>query len=148
MNDGKGEQIREKIQAVPIKQSVIQDDLAVLSKEIKRLQMNIMEIQDMAFIRGRDKVDNKCKEIVGDPEKSGSKNIIRQLQQLLDANSSTAAKGLSEFHQYFAPYFKDSIIKMCSTEPISLEELHQIEEESLVIEEKIKDYLKELWGEE
>ncbi len=85
--------------------------------------MNIMEIQDMAFIGGRDKVDNKCKEIVGDPEKPGSKNIIRQLQQLLDASSATAAKGLSEFQQYFAPYFKDSIIKMCSTEPISLEEL-------------------------
>jgi len=116
-------EIHEKIQAVPIKQSVIQDDLAALSKEVKRLQMNIMEIQDMAFIGGRDKVDNKCKEIVGDPEKPGSQNIIRQLQQLLDASSAMASKGLSEFQQYFAPYFKDSIIKMCSTEPISLEEL-------------------------
>ncbi len=115
--------IREKIQSTAIRQTVLSGDLAVLSREIDRLQMNIMEIQDMAFLGGQDKVDSKCKDIVGDPENPNSRNIIREVLQLLDEDISTAAKGLSKFQQNFAPYFKKSVIKMCSTESIHQDDL-------------------------
>jgi len=115
--------IREKIQSTAIKQAVLSGDLPVLSREIDRLQMNIMEIQDMAFLGGQDKVDSKCKDIVGDPENPNSRNIIREVLQLLDEDISTAAKGLSKFQQNFAPYFKKSVIKMCSTESIHQDDL-------------------------
>lgn len=116
-------EVLEKIQSASIRKPVLQSELPTLSKEIERLQMNIMEIQDMAFLGGQDKVDNKCKEIVGDPENPNSRNIIREVQQLLDEDISTAAKGLSKFQQNFAPYFKKSVIKMCSTESIHQDDL-------------------------
>jgi len=111
------------MQSAPIKHSMSPSEMQTLHKEIERLQMNVMEMQDMAYLGGQDKVDNKCKEIVGDPEKPDSRNIIGELQQLLDADISISAKGLSKFQQRFGPYFKESIIKMCSTEPIELDEL-------------------------
>ena len=115
--------IREKIQSTAIKQTMLQGDLTILSSEIDRLQMNIMEIQDMAFLGGQDKVDSKCKEIVGDPENPNSRNIIREFRQLLEENIPAAVQGLSKFQQNFAPYFKKSVIKMSSAESIRQDEL-------------------------
>ena len=116
-------EIREKIRSTPIKKSVLPSDFPVLRRELERLEMNIMEMQDMAYLGGQDKVENKCKEIVGDPENPNSRNIIREELQFLDENISTAAKGLSEFQQNFAPYFQTSVIKMSSTQPIRLGDL-------------------------
>ena len=116
-------EIREKIRSTPIKKSVLPSDFPVLRRELERLEMNIMEMQDMAYLGGQDKVENKCKEIVGDSENPNSRNIIREELQFLDENISTAAKGLSEFQQNFAPYFQASVIKMSSTQPIRLDDL-------------------------
>ncbi len=116
-------EVRKKIQSARIKDSLLPNELPALSKEIERLEMNIMEMQDMAFLGGQDKVDNKCKEIVGDPEKPNSRNIIRELNEVLNADVSTSAKELSAFQRNFSPYFKESVISMCSTEPINLDEL-------------------------
>ncbi len=116
-------EIRKKINSVLIKSAILPSELPTLKKEIERLQMNIMEIQDMAFIGGQDKVDNKCKEIVGDPDKPDSENLIQKLLQLLTVDGSLAAKRLSKLQKDFAPYFKESVIKMCSTKPIHLNDL-------------------------
>jgi len=116
-------EIRKQMESAPIKEAIPASDLPVLSHEIERLEMNIMEMQDMAFLGGRDKVDNKCKELVGDPDKPNSRNIIRELQQLLKSDNPKAAQDLSLFQRHFAAYFQQSVMKMCSTEPIHLEEL-------------------------
>jgi len=116
-------EIRDKVQSSPGRNRILQNEYTILSKEIERLEMNIMEMQDMAYIGGQDKVDNKCKEIVGDPEKPDSKNIIQDLLQVLKANEEITQEGLSKFQQVFAPYFKESTIGMASTKPILLDEL-------------------------
>jgi len=116
-------EVLERIQSAPVKQAVLPRELSSLRDEIGRLEMNIMEMQDMAFIGGQDKVDNKCKDIVGDPENPNSKNIIQELLKLLDADVSKSARGFSKFQRDFGPYFKESVIKMSSTESIQLEEL-------------------------
>jgi len=116
-------EVREAIEAAPIRPAISAGELPALSKEIERLQMNIMEMQDVAFLGGQDKVDNKCKASVGDPEEPDSRNIIQELQQVLEADISSAVQGLSRFQRNFAPYFKQSVIEMCSAEPIHLEEL-------------------------
>lgn len=116
-------EVHKAVKSTPLRPVILPSELPILSKEIERLQMNIIEIQDMAFLGGQDKVDNKCKEIVGDPDKPDSINIIKELQRLLDVDVVQNSQRLSEFQQVFAPYFKKSVIKMCSTEPIHLEEL-------------------------
>jgi len=117
------EEIRQKIQSAEIKDSISTTELTKLTQEIDRLQMNIMEMQDMAFLGGKDKVDNKCKQIVGDPENSDSENIIRDLLQLLNKNSSKTQTELSGLQQVFSPYFQESIVKMSSTDSVHMEDL-------------------------
>jgi predicted RND superfamily exporter protein len=116
-------EVLERIQSAPVKQAVLPSEISKLRDEIGRLEMNIMEMQDMAFIGGQDKVDNKCQEIVGDPDDPNSKNIIQDLLQMLDADASASARRFSNFQRNFGPYFKESVISMSSTESIQLDEL-------------------------
>ncbi|MFC1476873.1 MMPL family transporter [candidate division KSB1 bacterium] len=117
------QEVRRTIESTPVKRRVSPAELRTINNEIDRLEMNIMEMQDMAFLGGQDKVDNKCTEIVGDPDNQESGNIIRDLRELIEADGVKAQNGLSEFQQSFGPYFKDAVIKMSSTEQIDLEEL-------------------------
>lgn len=116
-------EVKESIQSAPIKTADLSKEMGAFIGELERLEMNIMEMQDMAFLGGQDKVDNKCKEIVGDPDDPDSGNLVQRLLQSLNADISAAARGMSRFQQDFAPYFRDSVIRMSSTEPIQLEEL-------------------------
>ncbi|MFQ6039744.1 MAG: RND family transporter, partial [Candidatus Poribacteria bacterium] len=99
------------------------NDFEKLLEELNRLDMNIIEMQDMAFIGGQDKVDNKCAEIVGKPDDDEPKDIILELIQVIKNDRNMAIAGLRKFQKEFAPYFKESVIRMSSTEMIQLREL-------------------------
>ena len=116
-------EVKESMQSTSIRPAVLPDEMAVFIEELERLEMNIMEMQDMAFLGGQDKVDNKCKEIVGDPDDPDSGNLVQNLLESLKADTWAAARGMSGFQRSFAPYFKDSVIRMSSTRPIHLEML-------------------------
>jgi hypothetical protein len=116
-------EIQEKIQSAEIKDAILQNDLDTLRQEIQRLEMNVMEMQDMAFIGGQDKVDNKCKKIVGDPDEPDSINIFQDLLQIMETDDVWGIEGFSSFHQKFAPYFKQAVMQMGSTDSIRLEDL-------------------------
>ncbi len=115
--------IHESMATASIRPALRTDEIPLLTTEIKRLEMNIMEMQDMAFLGGQDKVDNKCKKIVGDPDKPGSINMIQQLLTILAARQSDAVVSLSQLQRLMAPYFKQSVLEMCSTAPIQLKDL-------------------------
>jgi len=116
-------EIRQSIQSGSIRPEVLPEVLPGLRQEIERLEMNIIEMQDMAYLGGHDKVDNKCKEIVGDPDNPGSRNIIQELLELMNTDVPLLTAALSRFQQHFAPHFQESVVKMCSAEPIHLEDL-------------------------
>ena len=116
-------QIRGQMQAADIEESIQAPDLPRLKAEIERLNMNIMEMQDMAFLGGQDKVDNKCKQLAGDPDNPASENKLQNLLDLLDHNNEAVLSGLTILQKYFAPYFKSNVLQMCSTEPITLKDL-------------------------
>jgi predicted RND superfamily exporter protein len=104
-----------------VSKKVTYEEIQKLAAEINRLQMNVIEMQDMAFLGGQDKVDNKCKTIVGDPDNLVSENIIDELLQLLEEKDQNALAGLSVFQRQFAPHYKQSVMQMCSLEPIKIE---------------------------
>jgi len=114
-------QIRDRMESTGIRSGIRTGELSVLRTEIERLEMNIMEMQDMAFIGGKDHVDTKCKALVGDPDVPESKNIIRELMETIRSDKTVG--GLSEFQRHFAPYFQKSVVKMCSTDPIQMDDL-------------------------
>jgi len=117
------EEIRRQMESAVVRETFSASELPTLTKEIERLEMNVMEMQDMAFLGGKDKVDNKCKQIVGDPDSPDPKNIIRDLIETIEADNPKVTSGLSTFQKQFAPYFQQSVIKMSSTNPIQLENL-------------------------
>jgi predicted RND superfamily exporter protein len=111
-----------------ISTSILQDKLTEaefdqLLSELDRLEMNIMEIQDMAYIGGQDKVDRKCSEIVGDPDNPQSKSIINEFINYLKNNRQEGIKGLEEFQKYAAPHFKKSVLRMTTPTNIELNDL-------------------------
>ncbi|MBN2000770.1 MMPL family transporter [candidate division KSB1 bacterium] len=117
-------EIDRRMRAASVKKTYSVSDLPKLKEELERLEMNVMEMQDMAFIGGQDKVDNKCKQIVGDPENPDAQSIFRRLLEKLESQKGDIAlQGLTNFQQYFAPYFKEKVLKMCSTDPIKLSDL-------------------------
>jgi len=70
------QEINQAISSATLKDNLTEAEFNQLLLELERLEMNIMEIQDMAFIGGQDKVDRKCSEIVGDPDNPQSKSPI------------------------------------------------------------------------
>lgn len=115
--------VAKQMKATKINKNFRQAELSTFIREIERLEMNIMEMQDMAFIGGQDKVDNKCKEIVGDPDNPESGNMIKKLLTDMQANKTRTIAGLTAFQKFFSPYFKENVLKMCSTDPITLDDL-------------------------
>jgi predicted RND superfamily exporter protein len=116
-------EIRDKMAATSLNSAIESADMSKLKEEIERLELNLIEIQDMAFLGGQDKVDNKCKEIVGDPENPESGNLIRALLQSMDMQGSDSSLRLSQFQDRFAPRFKESVLLMSSTDQIQMEDL-------------------------
>ncbi len=117
-------QIFSKMKAARVRKSISVAELPFIRRQLERLEMNIMEMQDMAFMGGQDKVDNKCKQLVGDPNNPDTQTLFRRLLQQFDTENNTALlRGLTAFQNHFAPYFKQSVLKMCSTEPIQLADL-------------------------
>jgi len=116
-------EVLEKIHSLPIKQTIGPGDITKFNQEIDRLRMNIIEIQDMAFLGGQDKVDTKCKEIVGDPDNPDSKNLMNELLDVLKEDPDFVSSGLSDFQRNFAPYFRESVLQMGSMESIQMDDL-------------------------
>jgi predicted RND superfamily exporter protein len=117
------QEINQAISSATLKDNLAEAEFNQLLLELERLEMNIMEIQDMAFIGGQDKVDRKCSEIVGDPDNPQSKNKINEFINHLENNRLEGIKGLKEFQKYAAPYFKKSALKMAAAENVELDDL-------------------------
>ncbi len=117
------QEINRSISSAVIANDILDTELNQVISELDRLEMNIMEIQDMAYMGGQDKVDRKCSEIVGNPDDPQSLSIIAQFIDSLENNRLSGLKGLKEFQKHAAPYFKESVLKMASTENIVLDDL-------------------------
>ncbi|RKY80090.1 multidrug RND transporter [candidate division KSB1 bacterium] len=117
-------EIRKKMSRAEIKPGFGSAGIKRLAKELRRLDMNIKEMQDMAFIGGQDKVEKKCGKIVGDPDKpDDTKDIILELSAKLEKNPGLVSGSITKMQIIFAPYFKSSVLNMCNTKEITLADL-------------------------
>ncbi|MBN1464566.1 MMPL family transporter [candidate division KSB1 bacterium] len=115
-------EIKTAMHRATVRQDIAPTRLPLLIDELDRLETNIIEMQDMAFLGGQDKVDNACKTIVGDPENPDAVSRVQQLIAEIE-NASNAAPLLSQFQRFFAPYFKNTVLRMSTTDPITLSDL-------------------------
>jgi len=94
-----------------------------LIAQLQRLDMNIYELSQLAFIGGQDKVDKKAKDIIGDPEKEHSESFITGLVDKIQLNREQAMAQLNKFQRYYNPVLRKKIHAMANPEPITMEML-------------------------
>lgn len=115
--------IRKRMERAQIQSQLLANDIRFLATELDRLSMNVIEMQDMAFLGGQDKVDEKAKRLVGNPEEDSPKNFIFDLVEMLDPSDGDLRQKISQFHSLFAPYFKLTVIQLANTESIQQSDL-------------------------
>lgn len=89
-------------------------------QELIRLEMNIMEMQDMAFVGGQDLVDRKAVRLVGHPENDlfvgGLSRVISKLENFEDMPEK-----IIPFSRTFRREYRERVISMANPEMISLD---------------------------
>jgi hopanoid biosynthesis associated RND transporter like protein HpnN len=99
------------------------DNIEQLTGELERLDMNIYEFGQMAFIGGQDRVDQKCSMIVGNPVDEKSQSKIINLVDKINNDPQIAATGLNIFQKMYIPVLRKKALHMADTSRISIESL-------------------------
>ena len=109
-----------------------------LNKELKRLEANIIEMGDMAFTSGLDKLVKRCDEMANlkDNEKAGN-NIFDELIILV---KRTDISILNRMQYLFASGLKKNFLRMCNASQITLKEIPD-NIKNLYISKNKKSYL-------
>lgn len=94
-----------------------------LVSELERLEMNVYELGQLAFTGGQDRIDRKCKSLIGDPEDSTTGNYILDLVNKLKQQQSVAVAGLNRFQVLYQPNFRQLALKMANPSHLTLEGL-------------------------
>jgi len=102
---------------------VTSNNLKNLIKQLERLDMNIYELSQLAFLGGQDKVDKKCREIIGDPEAESPNNIILNLADKIKGNPNKAIKALNKFREFYMPVLRNKTYDMANTEFLNLDNI-------------------------
>ncbi|KPJ72653.1 hypothetical protein AMJ52_05620 [candidate division TA06 bacterium DG_78] len=116
------EDIRKSVlntREVPISQK----DIDTFIAELERLDMNIYELSQLAFIGGQDKVDEKCRSIIGDPEAEISGSYILELIEKIKQDPKQAVQALNLFQRYYMPDLRRKLHDMTNPELITLKTL-------------------------
>ncbi len=108
------------------------------TKEIRRFEQNIIEIGDMAYMNGLDKLVKRCDELVNlkDNKKQG-KNIFDDLIEMVKNTSSSKINALQNI---FADRLKRNFLLMCNSKSISLKDIPE-NVKKLFISNDGKNYL-------
>ncbi len=97
-------------------------DRESLIEEIYRLEDNLLEMSDLAFMAGMDRMFRKLNILTGRNEEGEkvAETVIDRLIASIKENPETAA-GLINFQKAFVPLLKEKLINMANTEEISLD---------------------------
>jgi hypothetical protein len=132
--------IRETMQKAPVKK-YSQLDFSTIVDELYRLEENIFEIQDLAYIGGQDKVYLKSALLVGalpDEDDPSLKSLNMKLSDIMNDTSigllnstvenidkklKKVTTGIERFQFDFAGDYKEKVIAMANPDPISLQDL-------------------------
>ena len=94
-------------------------DTGLLIEEIYRLEDNLLEMSDLAFMAGMDRMFHKLNILTGRNEdgQKVAETVIDRLIASIEENPESA-EGLAYFQRAFVPSFKEKLINMANTEQI------------------------------
>ena len=95
-------------------------DTGLLIEEIYRLEDNLLEMSDLAFMAGMDRMFHKLNILTGRNEdgQKVAETVIDRLIAAIEENPESA-EGLAYFQRAFVPSFKEKLINMANTEEIT-----------------------------
>jgi hopanoid biosynthesis associated RND transporter like protein HpnN len=117
------EKIRAYLQTNTRKISMSKKNLSDVISQLERLEMNVYELSQLAYIGGQDKVDLKCQQIIGNPDDTSSHSMINQLIENLKQNQEHATRQLNLFQDYYEPILRKMAYAMANPEFITLNRL-------------------------
>ena len=110
--------LRRKLKSREIRKQMSSHDMKMYLKEIERLEANIIELQDLAYLGGQDKVYDKAVKLVGEAGDSISRGNLTQFINSIDSEFTNVE--LTYLQQEFSKAFKTTIMEMANTEPLTL----------------------------
>lgn len=87
-------------------------------EQLHRLEDNIIELAQLAFLGGQDKVDKKAKQLIGDLEAANNQTEIARLVQRFEAHRGESVAALNQYHNEFASHFRDLAVSMSNPQKI------------------------------
>lgn len=122
-------------------------DAEALAQEIIRLETNLVEMSDLAFMAGLDRMENKLNYLTGrneDGEKVRESSIDRLIVALESGPDPTGAtEEIAEFQKSFVARLREKLLRMANPEPVSLDMVPEVIRESYVSKDG-KDYIMSL----
>jgi multidrug efflux pump subunit AcrB len=116
-------QIRHFLENNKETEELSEQNFPELVSELERLEMNVYELGQLAFTGGQDRIDRKCKSLIGDPEDATDSNYILDLVNKLKQQQTAAIAGLNRFQVLYQPNFRQLALKMANTSHLTLEGL-------------------------
>jgi hopanoid biosynthesis associated RND transporter like protein HpnN len=117
------EEIRRLLKSNNKVVAISKNDIDELIYQLKRLDMNIYELSQLAYIGGQDRVDLKSRSIIGDFDSEESINIILNLMEKIKQNPEKAINGLNLFQRKYLPVLRTKIYNMANPELLTLDKL-------------------------
>ena len=134
--------LREKMASAQTGAEMKPNERILFWDELIRLEANIIELQDMAFLGGQDMVDEKASRLVGNPDRPELQGILTALIASLEGD--IPLKKINAFNKVFSEHYRKNVIKMANPETISLEMLPEIIHDKYISEDD-KSYLLTLY---
>ncbi len=103
----------------PFSENLLED----LYAELYRVEDNVIELAQLAYLGGQDKVDEKCKQLIGDLEDPANVTMISRLIKQLKADQAGTVRNLNQFQGYYEPHLRSTALEMASTEPVTIKDL-------------------------
>jgi len=151
----KEKQLRRKKHIIEIKNTLLSQPLLKsanrtrLINELRRLEANIIELGDIAYMSGLDKIVKRCDEIANlKNNKKAGKNIFDKLIEIVKKSDIST---LNRMQKIFAQGLKQNYLNMCSAERITLKDIPR-DIKSIYISKDRKEYLisvypaKDIWS--
>ena len=101
----------------------LEDQLEDLYAELYRVEDNVIELAQLAYLGGQDKVDEKCRQLIGDLEDPGNVTMIARLVKRLKVDQERTASNLDRFQNHYEPHLRQTALGMASTKPITFDDL-------------------------
>jgi len=112
--------IRKDLQNQPKLEPLTAKNLPDLASQIDRLGMNIMELADMAYLGGQDRVDHRATLIVGKASDTLSPNLIDRVIADVKAAPEKSIARLNSFQKDYRRPMISLAMEMADTAAISL----------------------------